>query len=121
MGILTGILTLYGLGMGGWLAGAGMKSALTSIGETKTKPVSIANRASASGKVWIEEACFFPDTKKFAAKVVCPEIDFCRYVIADSKEELEYKVLKEFKNCDERIRDLINKSEARKTPYVRIG
>ena len=121
MSILTGILTLYGLGMGGWLAGTGMKSALDSIGEAKRKPVSIDNRVSPGGKASIEEACFFPDTKKFAAKVVCPEIDFCRYVIADSKEELERKVLAELKNCDERIRDQINKRAARKTPYFRIG
>ena len=98
-----------------------MKSALASIGETKTKPVCITNKSSASGKAWIEEACFFPDTKKFAAKVVCPEIDFCWNVIADSKEELERKVLTELKNCDERIREHINKRAAGKTPYFRIG
>lgn len=121
MSILTGILTLYGLGMGGWLAGTGMKSALASIGEAKRKPVSIDNRMSPSGKASTEEACFFPDTKKFSAKVVCQEIDFCRYVIADSKEEMERKILDEFRKCDERIRDRINKRAARKTPYFRIG
>ena len=105
MGIITGILTLYGLGMGGWLAGAGVKSALTSTADTKPmlKPICLSSRKSRSGRCLVVNEGYYAKMKKYVAEVVCPEIDAKSMAVADTQEELERKIQNLFEHLEWRL------------------
>ena len=105
MSILTGILTLYGLGMGGWLAGAGAKSALSAAADTKPRlePISLSVMKSASGRCLVENEGYYDKMNKFVADVVCPELDAKSMAVADTQEELEQKIQKVFDHYEWRL------------------
>ena len=105
MGIITGILTLYGLGMGVWLAGAGMKSALTSATDTKPllKPICLSSRKSSSGRCLVVNEGYYSKMKKYVAEVICTEIDAKSMAVADTQEELERKINSLFEHLEWRL------------------
>lgn len=104
-----GIILFGGLMI--WLMIAGVQSAarLLSDGRPYTKAIAISCKQSADGHSHVEEECYYPAMKKYIAKVVCQELDSKWQISADSQEELESKIRKEYAYCYERIRDRINK------------
>lgn len=94
MGIITGILTLYGLGMGGWLAGQGIKSATSSMSDAAPtlKPIDLKSKKSVSGRCHIENYGYYAPMKKYVADVVCQETEEKAMAVADTLEGLEKKV-----------------------------
>lgn len=105
MGILTGILTLYGLGMGGWLAGQGVKSAVSTMSDTKPKlePINLKATKSASGRCNVENYGYYAPMKKFVADVVCPEIEGKAMAVADTLERLENRVADHFEYFERKM------------------
>lgn len=87
----------------------------------RKKKVTLSVERSDSGKCHIENACYYPDMKKFYAKVKCQEIGYEWNLWADSRRELEYSIQKEFRRCDEKVRDRTNKQAMAKQRYFRIG
>ena len=118
----SGIMALFGLALSGWLVWQLICSAVKGLAndEEPVRSVELSATQSESGKSHVEKACYYPSLKSYYARVVCQELDHSLNVWADSKEELEHKVREEFDFCDERIRDRINKREARKPLYFRI-
>ena len=117
------ITTIFGLALIGWLAWILLSSAVKQLWNTDVpaESVDISAMQSDSGKSHIEKTCYYPSMKRFYAKVVCQELDYSWNIWADSKEELEEAIQKQFKSCDERIRDRINRRELNKSLYFRIG
>ena len=97
-----------------WLMIAGVKSLLGQLSDVDpyTEPISISCKQSADGHSHVEEECYYPAMKKYIAKIVCQELDCKWNVSADSLEELENKIRKEYAYCYERIKDRINKRAA---------
>ena len=102
---LTGILALYGVGMVVWLVGSMAKSAMSTATDTKPnlKPISISFRKSVSGRCMVENEGYYDKMKKFIADVVCPELDAKAMAVADTKEELEQKIMKVFEHYEWRL------------------
>lgn len=119
----SGIASIFGLVLIGWLAWLLLSSALKGLGskEVPAESVELSVTQSEDGKSKAEDACYYPTMKKFFAKVTCQELDYTWNVWADSKEELEETIQKEFSRCDERLRDRINKRAMKKPLYFRIG
>ena len=119
----SGIAPLVGLVLIVWLACALLESAGNRLGNTSVpaQKVALSVTQSEDGKSKAEDACYYPSMKKFYAKVICQEMDYSWNVWADSREELEESIDKEFRECSERIRDRINKREMNKPLYFRIG
>lgn len=119
----TEIMTVFGLALLGWIAWLLLSSLMKGLGngDVVDERVSLSVTQSESAKSHVEKACYYPSLKSFYAKVVCQELDYSWNIWADTKEELEDAIQKEFDRCDERIRDRINKREMRKPLYFRIG
>lgn len=117
------IMTIFGLALLGWIAWLLLSSLMKGLGngDVVDERVSLSVTQSESAKSHVEKACYYPSLKSFYAKVVCQELDYSWNIWADTKEELEDAIQKEFDRCDERIRDRINKREMRKPLYFRIG
>ena len=105
MGIITALLTLYCLGMVGWLTGAIAKSAISAASDTKPclKPISLSVMESSSRRCMVENEGYYDKMKKFVADVVCPELDAKAMAVADTKEELEQKIMKVFEHYEWRL------------------
>ena len=119
----SGITALFGLALAGWLVYLMLKSAMRGFGYTDVpaESLNLPVMYSKSGKSRVEKACRYPSMKRFYAKVDCQELNYSWNIWAVSKEELERKVLEEFRECDERLRARINKHEMKKSMYFRIG
>lgn len=106
MGIITGFLTLYGLGMGGWLAGQGIKSAVSSMsdGKPKLEPINLKVTKSASGRCHVENFGYYAPMKKFVADVICKETEEKVMAVADTLEGLEKRVEDHFKVLERKLR-----------------
>ena len=91
-----------------------------STGTGKVK-ITLSMERSDSGKGHVTDACYYPGMKKFYAKVACQEIGYVWNLWADSQKELEDSIQKEFRRCDEKIRDRINKRVMTRQRYFRIG
>ena len=113
------LLAFFLIGYVAWLV---LKSLAKGMhGEPDTlRRLTLSVTKSESGKCYAENAFYHGTTGKYVADVVCPELDYRWMVIADSQQELEEKVRKEFDRCEEGIRDKINKEVMSRPLYFRI-
>ena len=97
MGILTGLLTLYGLGMGGWLAGAKAKPAAGSLFHYYPEQIQLDNWLQVGNGKLVRVIWAYHDRVKgiFYARLSINAEQY-KYVEAGSKEDLEQKVKQVF-------------------------
>ena len=107
----------------GWLLKEGLRSLAAAKGNAKPMldRVVLANTTSSSGKCHVENYGYYPAMKKYVAEVVCKDTGSRYRVVADSKGDLEEKILKEFEYMEERIRHKANKRAMSRKQYFRIG
>ncbi|MBO5632526.1 MAG: hypothetical protein J5965_26020 [Aeriscardovia sp.] len=97
MGILTGLLTLYGLGMGGCLAGAKAKSATSSLLHYCPEQIQLENGLQIGDGKLVRVIWAYHDRVKgiFYARLSINAEQY-RYVEAKTKDGLEQKVSEVF-------------------------
>lgn len=87
----------------------------------KLDPISLRQRVSSDGSCHIEQDGYYAPMKKYVATVVGAEEQYNRMLVADTQEELEKMIEKEFRWQEERHREQTNKRAVRERRYFQIA